>query len=32
MTIAWDKAKDEVLRENTAQAIHEQLERLNNQA
>jgi hypothetical protein len=32
MMIAWDKAKDEVLRENTAQAIHEQLERLNNQA
>jgi hypothetical protein len=32
MSIAWDKAKDEVLRENTAQAIQEQLERLNNQA
>jgi hypothetical protein len=32
MTIAWDKAKDEVLRENTAQAIQEQLEHLNNQA
>src|SRR5579864_2478325 len=32
MNIAWDKAKDEVLRENTAQAIQEQLERLNNQS
>jgi len=32
MNIAWDKAKDEVFRENTAQAIQEQLERLDNQA
>ena len=30
MNIAWEKAKDEVLRENTAQAIQEQLERVCN--
>jgi len=32
MNIAWEKAKDEVLRENTAQAIQEQLERVCNQS
>ncbi len=31
MNIDWDRAKDKVFRENTAQAIQEQLERLDNQ-